>query len=185
MPISTKRGDKGFTGLLGGRRVPKYHLKPETYGTLDELNSFLGMARATSKDKKVKKLLFYIQNHLFMMGSELALSGKGRSLLKGEVTQKEVDWLSRLSADFEALLKPEPGFIIYGETQISSILDMARAVSRRVERLVAKMKSKKMLHNVKILEYLNRLSDVLYLLARYEERQAKVKPKHPSYHVSL
>ena len=185
MPISTKRGDKGFTGLLGGRRVPKYHLKPETYGTLDELNSFLGMARATSKDKKVKKLLFYIQNHLFTMGSELALSGKGRSLLKGEVTQKEVDWLSRLSADFEALLKPEPGFIIYGETQISSILDMARAVSRRVERLVAKMKSKKMLHNVKILEYLNRLSDVLYLLARYEERQAKVKPKHPSYHVSL
>ena len=185
MPISTKRGDKGFTGLLGGRRVPKYHLKPETYGTLDELNSFLGMARATSKDKKVKKLLFYIQNHLFMMGSELALSGKGRSLLKGEVTQKEVDWLSRLSADFEALLKPEPGFIIYGETQISSILDMARAVSRRVERLVAKMKLKKMLHNVKILEYLNRLSDVLYLLARYEERQAKVKPKHPSYHVSL
>ena len=185
MPISTKRGDKGFTGLLGGRRVPKYHLKPETYGTLDELNSFLGMARATSKDKKVKKLLFYIQNHLFTMGSELALSGKGRSLLKGEVTQKEVDWLNRLSADFEALLKPEPGFIIYGETQISSILDMARAVSRRVERLVAKMKSKKMLHNVKILEYLNRLSDVLYLLARYEERQAKVKPKHPSYHVSL
>jgi len=185
MPISTKRGDKGFTGLLGGRRVPKYHLKPETYGTLDELNSFLGMARATSKDKKVKKLLFYIQNHLFTMGSELALSGKGRSLLKGEVTQKEVDWLSRLSADFEALLKPEPGFIIYGETQISSILDMARAVSRRVERLVAKMKLKKMLHNVKILEYLNRLSDVLYLLARYEERQAKVKPKHPSYHVSL
>jgi cob(I)alamin adenosyltransferase len=119
------------------------------------------------------------------MGSELALSGKGRTLLKGEVTQKEVDWLSRLSADFETLLKPEPGFIIYGETQISSILDMARAVSRRVERLVAKLKSKKMLHNVKILEYLNRLSDVLYLLARYEEKKARVKPKHPSYHVSL
>jgi ATP:cob(I)alamin adenosyltransferase len=185
MPISTKKGDKGFTGLLGGRRVPKHHLKPETYGTLDELNSFLGMARATSKDRKVKKILFYIQNHLFTMGSELALSGKGRSLLKGEVTQKEVDWLSRLSADFEALLEPEPGFIIYGETQISSILDMARAVSRRVERLVAKLKSKKMLHNAKILEYLNRLSDVLYLLARYEEKKAGVKPKHPSYHVSL
>jgi len=185
MPISTKKGDKGFTGLLGGRRVPKYHLKPETYGTLDELNSFLGMARATSKNQKVKKILFYIQNHLFTMGSELALSGSAQNLLKGEITQKEVDWLSRLSADFEGLLKPEPGFIIYGESQISSILDMARAVSRRVERLVAKMKSKKMLHNVKILEYLNRLSDVLYLLARYEEKKAGVKPKHPSYHVSL
>jgi cob(I)alamin adenosyltransferase len=181
MPISTKKGDRGFTGLLGGRRVPKYHLKPETYGTLDELNSFLGMARANSKDKKVRTVLFTIQNHLFIIGSELALSGGDRNFLKGEVTQKEVDWLSRLSMDFETLLKPEPGFIIYGETQISSILDVARAVSRRVERQVAKMKSKKMLHNLKILEYLNRLSDVLYLLARYEEKKVGVKPKHPSY----
>ena len=182
MPISTKKGDKGFTGLLGWRRVPKYHLRPETYGTLDELNSFLGMARATSKDRRVRKILFHIQNHLFIMGSELALSGGNRNLLKGEITQKEVDWLSRLSTDFEALLRPEPGFVIYGETQISSILDVACAVSRRTERLVAKMKSRKMLRNLKILEYLNRLSDVLYLLARYEEKKAHVKPKHPSYH---
>jgi len=185
MPMSTKKGDKGFTGLLGRRRVPKYHLKPETYGTLDELNSFLGMARATSKDKKVRKILFNIQNHLFVLGSELALSEGGRDLLKGEITQKEVDWLNRLSVDFETSLKLEPGFIIYGETQISSILDIARAVSRRVERLAAKMKSKKMLHNLIILEYLNRLSDVLYLLARYEEKKVHVKPKHPTYDVSL
>ena len=162
--------------------MPKYHLRPETYGTLDELNSFLGMARATSKDRKVRKILFHIQNHLFIVGSQLALSGGDRDLLKGEMTQKEVDWLSRLSTDFEALLKPEPGFIIYGETQISSILDVARAVSRRAERLVAKMKSRKMLRNLKILEYLNRLSDVLYLLARYEEKKAGVRPKHPSYY---
>jgi ATP:cob(I)alamin adenosyltransferase len=181
MPISTKKGDKGFTGLLGGRRVPKHHLKPETYGTLDELNSFSGMARAVSRDRKVKKILFTIQNHFFIIGSELALSGKDRSLLKGEITQKEVDWLSRLSTDFEASLKPEPKFVIYGETLVSSILDVARAVSRRAERRVAEMKSKKMLHNLKILEYLNRLSDVLYLLARYEEKKAGMKPKHPSY----
>jgi len=161
--------------------VPKYHLRPETYGTLDELNSFLGMARAISKDRKVRKILFHIQNHLFIIGSELALSGRDRDLLKGEIAQKEVDWLGRLSTDFEALLKPEPGFIISGETQISSILDVGRAVSRRVERLVAKMKSKKMLHNLRILEYLNRLSDVLYLLARLEEKRAHVKPRHPSY----
>jgi len=182
MPISTTKGDRGFTGLLGGKRVPKHHLRPETYGTLDELNSFLGMARATSKDRKVRKILFQIQNHLFIIGSELALSGGDRDLLKGEVSQKEVDWLSHLSTGFEDLLKPEPGFIIYGETQISSILDVARAVSRRAERLVAKMKSRKMLRNLKILEYLNRLSDVLYLLARYEEKKAGVRPKHPSYH---
>jgi cob(I)alamin adenosyltransferase len=89
--------------------------------------------------------------------------------------------LTRLSTDFEVSLMPEPKFIIYGETYVSSILDVARAVSRRAERRVAEMKSKKMLSNPKILEYLNRLSDVLYLLARYEEKKAGVKPRHPSY----
>jgi cob(I)alamin adenosyltransferase len=181
MPISTKKGDKGFTGLLGGRRVPKYHLRIETYGTLDELNSFLGMARAISTDEKVKEILLTVQNHFFIMGSELALSGKDRSLLKNEITQREVDWLSQLSTDFEASLKPDPKFIIYGETLISSVLDVARAVARRVERRVAKMKSEKVLPNLKILEYLNRLSDVLYLLARYEEKMAGKKPEHPTY----
>src|SRR4030043_2030700 len=181
MPITTKKGDKGFTSLLGGRRVPKFHLRPETYGTLDELNSFLGMARAVSKDRTVKETLLTIQNHLFIIGSALALSGKDRTLLKREVTQKEVDWLPRLSVAFEVSLMTEPKFIIYGETYVSSILDVARAVSRRAERRVAEMKSKRMLSNLKILEYLNRLSDVLYLLARYEERKAGVKPRHPSY----
>jgi len=181
MPITTKKGDKGFTTLLGGRRVPKFHLRPETYGTLDELNSFLGMARAVSKDRTVKETLLTIQNHLFIIGSALALSGKDRTLLKREVTQKEVDWLTRLSTDFEVSFRPEPKFVIYGETYVSSILDVARAVSRRAERRVVEMKSKRMLSNPKILEYLNRLSDVLYLLARYEERKAGVKPRHPSY----
>ena len=74
MPITTKKGDKGFTSLLGGRRVPKFHLRPEAYGTVDELNSFLGMARTFSKDRMVKKTLLTIQNHLFIIGSALALS---------------------------------------------------------------------------------------------------------------
>lgn len=181
MPITTKKGDKGFTSLLDGRRVPKFHLRPETYGTVDEMNSFLGMARAVSKDRMVKETLLTVQNHLYLIGSELALSGKDRRLLKKEITQKEVDWLTELSVGFEASLKPKPRFVIYGETFISSILDVARAVSRRTERRVAEMKSKGMLSNPKILEYLNRLSDVLYLLARYEERKVGVKPRHPSY----
>ena len=143
MPISTKKGDKGFTGLLGRERVPKYHLRPETYGTLDELNSFLGMARAATKDRMVKEILFTIQNHLFIIGADLALSGKERSLLKAEIAGKEVDWLSQLSTDFEALIRRQPQFIIYGELESSSILDVARAVSRRVDRLVTRMKSKK------------------------------------------
>ncbi len=185
MPISTKKGDKGFTGLLNGKRVPKYHLRPETYGTLDELNSFLGLARAVTKDKLLKKMLITIQNHLFTIGAELSLAGKNRHFLKGEITQKEVDWLNRLSLDLETMVKPDPQFVIYGELQVSSILDVARAISRKVERLATKMKSKRMLHNLKILEYLNRLSDVLYLLARQEEKRARVKPRHPSYKTFL
>lgn len=181
MPVSRKKESKIFTGLLGGERVTKYHLKPEACGTLDELNSFLGMARAVTKDKLVKEILLTIQNHFFIIGSALALSGENRSLLKREITQKEVEWLSRLSTDLKALLKPEPKFIIYGETYISSILDIARAVSRRTERVMAKMRSKGMLTNLRILEYLNSLSNVLFLLARYEEKRAKVKPKHPTY----
>jgi cob(I)alamin adenosyltransferase len=139
------------------------------------------MAGAVAKDNMVKNILFTIQNHFFLIGSDLALSGKDQSLLKGKITQKEVDWLSRLSKEFRRLTKLVPEFIIYGETYESSILDVARAVTRRVERLVAKMKSKRMLTNLRILEYLNRLSDVLYLLGRYEEKKAGVKPKHPNY----
>jgi cob(I)alamin adenosyltransferase len=181
MPITTKKGDKGFTSLLGGKRVPKYHLRPDAYGTLDELNSFLGMARAVSEDGMVRGMLLTIQNHLFIIGSELALPARNRNLLKGEITRREVDWLTQLSTDFEASLQPEPKFIIYGETYVSSVLDVARAVSRRAERRVALMKAQKMLLNSNLLEYLNRLSDVLYLLARYEEKRAGIKPRHPSY----
>ena len=72
--VSIEEGNMGFTKLLDGKRVPKYHLRPETYGTIDELNSFLGMARAVTKDKTVKKILLSIQNHLFVIGSDLALS---------------------------------------------------------------------------------------------------------------
>jgi cob(I)alamin adenosyltransferase len=181
MPISTKKGDKGFTGLLSGKRVPKYHIRPEAYGTLDELNSFVGMARAVSKDERVGEILLAVQNHFFIIGSELAFAEGDRSVLKSQISEREVDWLSQLSTEFETLLQPEPKFILYGETFISSVLDVARAVSRRAERRVAKMKSLGMLQNPKVLEYLNRLSDVLYLLARYEEYQSGVKPRHPAY----
>jgi cob(I)alamin adenosyltransferase len=181
MPLSTQKGDKGLTGLLSGKRVPKYHIRPETYGTLDELNSFVGMGRAVSKDKKVRKILLAIQNHFFIIGSELASTGKDRRVLKNLISQREVDWVNQLSADLEASVKPEPKFILYGETFVSSVLDVARAVARRAERRVAKMKSLGLVQNPKILEYLNRLSDVLYLLARYEEKKAGATPRHPSY----
>jgi len=185
MSVSAIKRDTGITVLLDGKRVSKCHLRLETYGTLDELNSFLGMARAVIRDKTIKKILFTIQNHFFIIGSDLALSGRNRGILKGEISQKEVDWLVELTRDFRTLVKPNPKFIIYGATLISGILDVARAVSRRTERQVARMKSKRMLTNFKILEYLNCLSDLLYFIARYEEKKAKVKPRHPTYNLSI
>ena len=185
MVVNVKEGNRGFTKLLDGKKVPKYLLRPETYGTIDELNSFLGMARAVTKDRTIKKILFSIQSHFSMIGSDLALSGKDRSALEVEITQKEVDWLALLTRDFKTLAKPDHRFIIYGETLASSILDVARAVARRAERQLAKMKSKRMLNNLKLLEYLNRLSDLLFFIARYEEKKARVKPKHPTYDLSI
>ena len=185
MVINVKEGNRGFTKLLDGKRVPKYHLRPETYGTIDELNSFLGMARAVTKDRTIQKILFNIQNHFFMIGSDLALSGKDRSPLKGKITQQEVDWLVLLTRHFKTLAKSDPRFIIYGGTLASSILDVARTIARRAERQLVKMKSKRMLNNLKLQEYLNRLSDLLFFIARYEEKRAKVKPKHPTYDLSI
>jgi ATP:cob(I)alamin adenosyltransferase len=111
-----RRRKYGIHKTIGWETGPKYHLRPETYGTIDKLNSFLGMARAVNKDKTIKEILFSIQNHLFAIGSDLTLSGKDRSALKGEITQKEVDWLVMLTRDFKNLAKLNSKFIIYGET---------------------------------------------------------------------
>lgn len=181
MVIGRKK-DLEFTNLLCGKRISKYNLQPDAYGTIDELNSFLGLARAFSQDRIIQEVLITIQNHLFIIGSELALCCKHRGLLKGQITQKEVDWLDQLSIRLRVLVNLEPKFVLYGGTQISGILDVARAVSRRTERLVVKMKSKKFLFNIKVLKYLNNLSNLLYLLARYEDKKAGVKLRYTSYH---
>lgn len=179
--VSKLNKKTGYTSLLDGKRVPKNHLRCETFGTLDELNSFLGMARAIIPNKEIKGTLLTIQNHLFLIGSELALSGRDRSLLKGEISKRDVEWLNQLISKWRKSSGLNSKFIVYGETFTSSILDVARAVSRRAERNVVTMDSKKMLLNLTVLDYLNRLSGALYFLARCEEKKAKVKRKHPTY----
>ena len=134
MPITTKKGDKGFTSLLGGKHVPKFHLRPGTYGTLDELNSFLGMARAVSEDRMVKETLLTIQNHLYLIGSELALSGKDRGLLKREIRQQEVDW-GVSQPPLRCPLPPRPlrGEEGWSETEASVLLRKLEILDCRLE----------------------------------------------------
>lgn len=175
MRIVSDKGDKGRTDLLGGVRAPKYHLRVEMCGAIDELNSFIGMARAFSENMTIKGILLRIQSDLFIIGSELSYPGKDSAFLKKRISNKNVIWLRNLCNDFQKPLKLKPSFVIYGETKTSSILDVTRAVCRRAERLIVKAKDTGIVKNQKILQYINRLSDILFLFARTEEESVTVQ----------
>ncbi|MCK5343025.1 MAG: cob(I)yrinic acid a,c-diamide adenosyltransferase, partial [Candidatus Heimdallarchaeota archaeon] len=177
MGISTKKGDSGYTSLLRGARVPKHHLIIEAGGSLDEANSLLGLARASSKEKRIKRIILQFQKHLFTMGAEFSVSKGGRNSPKKRISEQDVKWLERLVEEFEESLALPPGFVAFGQEEGSSHLDVARTSVRKVERMAAKMKSEKMIENPYILKYLNRLSDLIFLLACFEEKDEEEKRK--------
>lgn len=167
----TRGGDDGYTGLLGQERVPKYHPQPEAYGAVEEASALLGLARAEpSAGKRTRQLLPAVQRDLWVLMGELA-AGEGvdlpRKLEAGRVLWLEAE-TDRLAADTPPLTQ----FVIPGDTLISARLDVARTVVRRAERCVARLLHQDMLDNPEILRYLNRLSSLLFALARYEEHQA-------------
>jgi cob(I)alamin adenosyltransferase len=169
MKIYTKLGDKGETGLINGSKVSKNDLRIEAYGTIDELNAVLGVAISFIQTPEIKELLQDIQNRLFSVGSDLAapesLENKKYEYLRignsfVETTEKEID-------RFEEKLEKLSNFILPGGTQGAAYLHLARTVCRRAERqIVSLMKSVEI--NQFILVYLNRLSDLFFVLARYE-----------------
>jgi cob(I)alamin adenosyltransferase len=170
MHISTKKGDSGYTGLLTGGRVPKHHLIIEAVGTLDEANSELAVARASSQQKRTKRIILQVQKQLFIIGAELSVpKGKGKAPKK-IITEIDIKWLERLIDQFEEALALPPGFVAFGQNEGSSHLDVARTSVRKVERLAVKMKSRDMMANLDVLKYLNRLSDLIFLLACFEEK---------------
>lgn len=177
--ISTKKGDKGETSLLDGSRTRKSADRPEVYGTMDEAQAFIGLARARSTVPRVTGLLLEIQNDIYMVNSELACPHESRHLLKRTVEEKDVDRLTRHVTSIEADLDLPPRFVLYGDTETSAVLDVARAVVRRAERALTRLEESETIENRNIKAYINRLSDLLFLLARLEEREAGVSPKHP------
>jgi len=169
----SKRGDAGETSLLGGQRVPKYDLRPETYGTLDEAGSIMGVAKAMTADTRIKDILFSIQKDLLVLGAELStlpedIPKLGRVLDSSDVQRVE-DLIDELQKDVK--LKNE--FIYPGETVVSAQIDVARTVIRRAERWAARLKEAGIISRPDIQQYLNRLADMLFTLARYEEQTAK------------
>ena len=169
MKIYTKTGDTGETGLFGGERVMKDSPRIEAYGTVDELNSFIGLTITEVKDPEVKKLLGKIQNQLFTVGSDLATPDSernGKNKIRRVTSEFYIE--AELAIDnFESILSELKNFIVPGGSKSAACLHICRTICRRAERRVVELKQT--VNSVEnIIIYLNRLSDLFFVLARYE-----------------
>ncbi|MBK9759566.1 MAG: cob(I)yrinic acid a,c-diamide adenosyltransferase [Flavobacteriales bacterium] len=175
MKIYTRTGDKGQTSLLGGMRVPKDHARIEAYGTIDELNSHLGMLRDLAGAAQ-KDLLITIQENLFSIGSRLA-SASELEADKFKVPHLEEADISMLEAAMDSMDKDLPemrNFILPGGHPAVSQAHICRTICRRAERLVVRIAEQEQLPE-SIIRYLNRLSDLLFVLARWLSKQANAE----------
>ncbi|MDA9312326.1 cob(I)yrinic acid a,c-diamide adenosyltransferase [Vicingaceae bacterium] len=165
MKIYTKKGDSGKTSLIGGTRVPKHHLRIESYGTVDELNSYIGLIRDQNIDKKDIEVLLEIQDRLFTIGSHLASDpGKSKMVLP-ELFEKDITFLENEIDRMDDQLEEMRSFILPGGNTVVSYSHIARSVCRRAERVAVHLAEESEVDE-KIITYLNRLSDYLFTLSR-------------------
>lgn len=166
--IYTRTGDDGTTGLVRGPRRMKHDLRVSSYGTVEEANSFIGLARLhTGSMPKVDRLLGRVQNDLFDLGSDLATPGsdpQGTQSLR--ITAAQAEWLEQQIDTYNEGLAPLRSFILPGGTPLAAALHVARTVTRRAERLVVELISREPDVNPAAMIYLNRLSDLLFVMAR-------------------
>jgi cob(I)alamin adenosyltransferase len=171
--IYKKTGDDGTTGLLYGGRVSKDDLRVEAYGSSDEAVAALGLARATCTTPGLAETILGLQRELFVVGAEIATAPDNWKKLVPEkgtkVTAAMVDALEKAIDHHETQANMPHEFIIPGENQASAALDLARAIVRRAERRCVALAREKMLPDGEVVRYLNRLADLLFVLARYEE----------------
>ena len=172
MKIYTKTGDKGETSLYGGTRVSKAAARVESYGTLDELNAFIGLAKAEISDEKVLSQLQKIQFDLFTVGSEAAtptdklILANGKSRLDLLISEEEIMELERWMDNFDAELEPLQFFILPSGGKAAASVHVCRTVCRRAERAMVYLNETEEVRP-ELIKYLNRLSDYLFILARY------------------
>jgi cob(I)alamin adenosyltransferase len=167
MGIVTKKGDSGKTSLYRGGRVSKDDIRIDTCGIIDELSSYLGLSKSMIGNKPVAAIINSIQEDLFVLSTEIVTEAKQRRQLKKRIDTSYVERLDEFLIDLEEKkgLRTKC-FKIPGASPVSSVLDIGRTIARRAERSVTTMARKKILTNKYILIYLNRLSDLLFLLAR-------------------
>ena len=172
MKIYTKTGDRGTTSLIGGKRVSKANLRVCAYGSVDELNSILGVLRSKLTDESEKEILFEIQNSLFTVGVLLA-TPEGTDFPKGFDFKES--WLEFLEKNIDEMQKNLPeikNFIIYGENELSALCHFCRAVARKTEREIVFLHENEKI-NENLIVYINRLSDFLFTFARYLSAKEK------------
>ena len=175
MSIVTKTGDKGMTALMYGRRVSKCHPRVEAYGCVDELNAALGLVRATTEQEFIRDHVLIFQKDLVTLMGELATAVEdlpryvkdGYTLVTSQMTHK----LDAVVKEIEAQSVSFKGWATPGDTLNSAALDVARTVCRRAERRVCALQEADLLQNSEIIIYLNRLADLLWLMARWVETQ--------------
>jgi len=165
MKIYTKTGDQGQTGLFGGRRVSKGHLRIEAYGTVDELNACVGLVRDQLSDEKGRDCLKEIQDRLFIVGANLA-SDPQKELPKPDIRASDVDLLESEMDRMDASLPELRNFILPGGHPLVSTCHLARCVCRRAERMVVVLAGEESVDPI-LIQYLNRLSDYLFILSRH------------------
>lgn len=173
MKIYTKSGDAGETGLLFGGRVPKNDPRCEAYGEADFATSAMGLARALSQDARVKEILLAAQRQMFTLSGELATDAANHARYAANfhaITAEDVDGLEALIDELSAQVELPPKFIIPGASAASGALDLARSALRAAERRIVGLDQQGLLPNGELLRYVNRLADLLFMLARYEDR---------------
>jgi cob(I)alamin adenosyltransferase len=165
MKIYTKKGDKGQTSLIGGTRVPKYHLRIESYGTVDELNVYIGLIRGQNIDVSVQEVLKEIQDRLFTIGASLAADPEKSNMKIPDLHLSDIEFLESEIDKMNSLLPPLKHFILPGGSDPVSFCHLARVVCRKAERLSVQLSEESFVEE-KVIIYLNRLSDYLFILGR-------------------
>ncbi|MFH1317004.1 MAG: cob(I)yrinic acid a,c-diamide adenosyltransferase [Candidatus Woesearchaeota archaeon] len=176
--ISTKFGDKGNTSVMFGRKVPKHNLRVDAYGSVDELNAALGLIRAAVTDNDLKEEILRIQKDMFQINKELATTlydniSYDKKDNKDLIGESHIDFIQDRINEIQEKYDLNMGWSIPGENWNSALFELARTICRRAERTVVALDNNKLLENRDILIYLNRLSDMLWLLARKEEISGK------------
>ena len=183
MKIYTKTGEKGTTALYGGNRVSKASARVESYGNIDELNSFIGLAKSEITDEKVLNQLQKIQFDLFTLGSESATPtdkltlSNGKSRLTLMISETEIEELENWMDEYETQLEPLQYFILPGGGKSATALHVCRTVCRRAERSLVFLNESEEVRP-ELIKYLNRLSDYLFVLARYVSKLNKEKEEY-------